>query len=244
MAEILYGRQIVLELVRAGRRKIESICLQEGINGPQVDTLYQSPVLAKKIQKMTRSSLEHKLPAGVHHQGFAAVVSPFPYDTEEILRPGETSLYLALDSIQDPQNVGAILRSAEAMTVDAVIIPKDRACLVTPAVVRASAGASEHLRVVLITNLSRTLRELGEGGSWVVGAASEGGTPLEKMKWGPQTTLVIGNEGEGLRDGVAKSCHELVSIPLQGKTANLNASVAAGVLIYAASRAVCRDRAS
>ena len=240
MSEILYGRQIIAELIRAGRRKIEAIFLQEGIDGPEVDAVFGASHLAKKVQKMTRQSLDRKLPEMVHHQGLAALVSPFPYDTEEVLQADAPSLYLALDSIQDPQNVGAILRSAEAFGVDAVIIPKDRSCLVTPAVVRASAGASEHLKIVIITNLSRTLRELGERGSWIVGAAADSGTPLDKMKWDPKTTLVMGSEGEGLRDGVAKSCHELVTISMEGKTASLNASVAAGILIHAARS--CRHK--
>ncbi len=168
------------------------------------------------------------------HQSIAAVVDPYPYlDPAEILRTH--SLLVALDEVQDPHNLGAVIRTAEGIGAG-VLIPRHRAAEVTGAVVKASAGATEHAAVGLVRNLADFLADAKKAGFWVYGAAAEAEAPYYAQDYRYPTCFVLGSEGEGLGRRVASLCDVMISLPLVGKVESLNVSVSAGILLYEAGR--------
>jgi 23S rRNA (guanosine2251-2'-O)-methyltransferase len=237
--EILYGRQPVRECLRARRRHIHHLVLAEGISERgivgEISNLARD--LSLPLKRVSRSRLERIAPV---HQGVALEVASYPYvKIETILRAAdrlaEQPFILALDHLQDPHNLGALLRTAEVVGVHGSIIPSRRAVEVTPAVVRASAGASEHLRVARVTNLVRTLESLKSRGLWVVGLESRpDAVPFYQADLNIPIALVVGAEGQGLRRLVRESCDLLLRLPTRGRVESLNASVAGGVALYAA----------
>jgi 23S rRNA (guanosine2251-2'-O)-methyltransferase len=180
---------------------------------------------------------EKLAPLGENPQGVAAEVSGYPYvDISDItdlaLRKQEDLFILILDVLQNPQNLGSLLRSAEAAGVHGVLIPQHRAAEVTPAVVTASAGASE-LMFIAQSNIARTLVDLKQQGVWVVGLDSgEGSQPIEKVRLDGPIALVVGNEGEGMRPLVRENCDFVATLPMVGKIESLNAAVAGSIAIY------------
>jgi len=192
-------------------------------------------VLPQELDRLCRSG---------HHQGVAIEVSGYPYaDLDELLAVGapgqskEPPLLLLLDHIQDPQNLGSMLRTADAVGVTGVIIPKDRAVDVTAAVVRASAGAAEHVRIAIVTNLHQTMLRLKEEGVRLAGLETDSSSTLYAGAdlIGP-LGLVIGGEGEGLGKLVRETCDLLIRLPMRGRVASLNAAVAAAVALYEVRR--------
>jgi 23S rRNA (guanosine2251-2'-O)-methyltransferase len=191
------------------------------------------------VERVERGWLDERAD---HHQGVVAIVSPFPYATlDEILESadarGEAPFILMLDMIQDPHNAGALMRTAEAVGVHGVVLPYRGGVAITPAVVAASAGACEHLKVA-VGNLARTMAGLREAGVWLVGLdlGPEAMALSEADLEGP-LALVIGSEGQGLRRLVREGCDRLVRIPMRGRVASLNASVAGSIALYAAAQA-------
>jgi 23S rRNA (guanosine2251-2'-O)-methyltransferase len=173
-----------------------------------------------------------RLAGGGHHQGVAARARPFAYvPPADLLRAG-ASLLVALDGVTDPRNLGAVIRSAEALGTGGVILPRDRSAPVTPTVVRASAGATEHLPIAQVTNLARTLREAKDLGYWIVGLDPQGSSRFQGLPSIERALLVVGGEGRGVRPVVLRACDFLVRIPLWGRVASLNASVAAAIGLY------------
>jgi 23S rRNA (guanosine2251-2'-O)-methyltransferase len=170
------------------------------------------------------------------HQGVVAEVDPYPYADPGSLLEAEDALVIALDEIQDPQNLGAICRSAEVAGVSGVAIPERRAASVTAAVCKASAGAVEHLRIARVRNLADWLGEAKEAGAWVYGAEADASKRYTEVDWAGRAVLVLGSEGKGIRTRVASFCDELVSIPAEGQIDSLNASVAAAVVLFEAVR--------
>ncbi len=169
------------------------------------------------------------------HQGVVAVTSAKQYnDLDDVVaaKRGQHSLIVVLDGIEDPHNLGAILRTADAAGADGVVIPERRAVGVTGTVAKASAGASEHLPVAKVTNIARTLEDLKERNIWVVGLDERGQQPYDSIDYNMDCAIVLGTEGKGVHDLVAKKCDFLVSIPMLGKVPSLNVSVAAGVVLY------------
>ena len=169
------------------------------------------------------------------HQGVVAVTSAKQYtDLDDVVaaQRGQYSLVVVLDGIEDPHNLGAILRTADAAGADGVVIPERRAVGVTGAVAKASAGASAHLPVAKVTNIARTLEELKARNIWVVGLDERGKQPYDSIDYNIDCAIVLGAEGKGVHDLVAKKCDFLVSIPMLGKVPSLNVSVAAGVVLY------------
>ena len=169
------------------------------------------------------------------HQGVVAVTSAKQYtDLDDVVaaKRGQFSLIVVLDGIEDPHNLGAILRTADAAGVDGVVIPERRAVGVTGTVAKASAGASAHLPVAKVTNIARTLEELKARNIWVVGLDERGKQPYDSLDYNMDCTIVVGAEGRGVHDLVAKKCDFLVSIPMLGKVPSLNVSVATGVVLY------------
>ncbi len=245
MREILYGRQPVRETLRAGRRRIFRVLLASGVRPTGI--VGQILALAEKagiaVQAADRQELD-KLGGEVNHQGLAAEVSGYPYvDLQEPLeaarQSGTPPFILLLDHIQDPQNLGSLLRTAEAAGVHGVVIPSRRAAGVTAAAVRASAGAAEHVRVVQIANLVRAMEELKTEGVWIAGLEAGTGAQLytEADMSGP-LGLVVGSEGKGLARLVRERCDFLIRLPMSGQVESLNAGVAGAVALYE----VCRQR--
>ncbi|HUR41321.1 MAG TPA: 23S rRNA (guanosine(2251)-2'-O)-methyltransferase RlmB [Verrucomicrobiae bacterium] len=192
------------------------------------------------VRQVSRSDLDILAP-DLRHQGVlammpAAAASQFTGEDALDLPASENALLLALDSVTDPHNLGACLRTAEAAGVHAVIVPKDRAAGLTAVARKAAAGAAERVPLVAVTNLSRTLQQLRDRGYWVTGLAGEAKTSLFDADLSGPRVLVLGAEGEGMRRLTAEHCHELVRIPMAGKAESLNVSVAAAVCLFEAVR--------
>jgi len=169
------------------------------------------------------------------HQGVVAVTSAKQYtDLDDVIaaKRGQLSLIVVLDGIEDPHNLGAILRTADAAGADGVVIPERRAVGVTGTVAKSSAGASAHLPVAKVTNIARTLEDLKARNLWVIGLDERGKQPYDSIDYNMDCAIVLGAEGKGVHDLVAKKCDFLVSIPMLGKVPSLNVSVAAGVVLY------------
>lgn len=182
-----------------------------------------------------------KMCASSHHQGVALEVEPFRYAAMDDLlarvdQAGRPGFLLVLDGIQDPHNLGALIRSAACAGCDGVIIPKDRAVGVTPAVEKASAGAVETVPVVQVTNVAQTLQLLKDAGYWVYGLAGEAEQSLHAVNFSGKVVLLVGSEGEGMRPLVRKQCDVVLAIPLYGGVGSLNASVAGGIALFEAAR--------
>ncbi len=178
------------------------------------------------------------LAGGVRHQGVVAVGPPYPYRSlDELLDAPEPATLVALDEVTDPHNLGAILRSAVAFGATGVLLPRHRSARITPVVTRASAGASERARVAEVTNLQRTLQDLGDRGFQVVGLAGDGDVAIDELARAEGgRVLVVGSEGSGLRRLVRERCTVMARIPFAGPVESLNASVAAAIALYALTR--------
>jgi 23S rRNA (guanosine2251-2'-O)-methyltransferase len=240
-ADVVAGPRAALEVLRAGKRAVRRLILARHEAGATMETILD---LARTRQVPVETRLREELDRMVHgatHQGVLVEVGPFPYAEAHVLvaqasagpAPG---FLLALDGIQDPQNLGAIIRSAEAAGVDGCILPRDRATGVTAAAVRASAGATEHLPIAHVTNLASALEFAKSQGFWVVGTDSSGGRDLFTADLTDPLILVIGGEERGLRHLTKTRCDLIVSIPSRGKVASLNASAAAAVCLFEVAR--------
>ena len=241
VAEILVGRNSVREALLARRRRIERVLLAEGVRERALieDILRLCQQAEIPILRVGRDELD-RLSGSLEHQGVAAQASSYPYaDLAETLalarQRQEAPFLLALDSLQDPQNVGSLLRTAEAVGVHGVILPKDRAVGITPSVSRASAGAVEHLLVAQVTNLASTLENLKAQGIWVVGLESQPSLQDYRLAdLNMPLVIVLGSEGYGIRRLVAEKCDLLLKLPMRGRINSLNVSVAGSVLLYQA----------
>ncbi|GFO61050.1 23S rRNA (guanosine(2251)-2'-O)-methyltransferase RlmB [Geomonas silvestris] len=233
--EIIYGLNPVMEALRGSRQIFELF-----VAGSSAD---------KRLEKVLKLAAERKVPVRQrekgdlnrlcgteHHQGIAVKAEPFPYadfdDVLDSLKGNNEGLILVLDSVQDPHNLGALIRSAACAGAHAVVIPKDRAAGVTPAAEKASAGASETIAVAQVVNIAKALEDLKGAGFWIYGADGSARHDLYQQNLTGPVALVIGGEGGGIRPLVRKGCDEVVSIPMQGGVNSLNASVAGGILLF------------
>jgi 23S rRNA (guanosine2251-2'-O)-methyltransferase len=238
--EYIYGRRAVLEALRSSAERVNKLFIAEGTRGR---TITQIRELARRRKVVTntlpRRGLERYVSGGAH-QGVVASVAPVDYaDADELITPcheGKPALLLLLDGITDPQNLGAILRSADAVGVDGVIVPRRRSVGLTPVVAKHSAGASRHVRVARVTNIATTIDALKENGIQTVGMAGDAGRTIYDVDLTSPMGIVIGSEGAGLRPLVRRKCDLEARIPMQGKVSSLNASVAAAVVLYEALR--------
>ncbi len=234
--EVLYGIHPVVEALRAGRRRIFEIWLTPGSHLPRADAVRQAAAARGLPVKELPGGQLAALAGTESHQGVAARVSAFVgEELSAVIGPGGEvglDLILALDLVQDPHNLGAILRTALCAGVQAVFVPRDRAAPPTPAVSRISAGALEHTRLVQVTNLVRSLEHAKEHGFWVAGLDPDARQPLFSMDGSLPLVVVVGGEGRGIRPLVRKTCDILVAIPQAGPLDSLNASVAAAVALY------------
>ncbi|HTP24699.1 MAG TPA: 23S rRNA (guanosine(2251)-2'-O)-methyltransferase RlmB [Anaeromyxobacteraceae bacterium] len=238
---ILYGVNPVREFLSAGEG-ISELWLAEG--GDRARALSALARLASQGGARVREAPRHKLDrlAGTdRHQGVVAVVGDYRYQPLEDLigavqGGGEPALLVVLDGILDPQNLGAIIRSAHALGAHGIIIPKDRAASITPAVAKASAGAVEHCRVARVTNLAQALEAMKRAGLWTVATVAGAPQSLAQVDLCLATALVIGSEGSGVRPLVRRACDRAARIPMQGKVGSLSASAAAAIVLYEAAR--------
>lgn len=229
---ILYGIHPVLETVKARRRKIYEVLT---LDGSSVQKSYKDFLLDENIQcRSVRLSDLHSICGPAQHQGIVARVGPFPFveleDIQQELEPDD-SVVLVLDEIQDPQNLGGILRSAECFGVKAVILSKDRSASVTAAVEKASAGASAHIPVCQVGNLARSLDQLKNMGFWVYGAHCDDGQDLFQADIKGRIAFAVGSEGKGVRRLTREKCDMLINIPTCGKIQSLNVTSATTVLL-------------
>lgn len=239
--DVLLGPNAVREALRAGRRKVRRIYLARDVRDARLgDLVVQAGRQGIPVRQVTRDRLA-SLAGSDRHQGIVALADPFAYaDPEDVAaRAAARSslpLLVVLDGIEDPQNLGGILRTAEVFGADAVILPRHRAAAVTASVLRSSSGAAEHLPVARATNLVSCLECLKTLGYWVCGADVEGGVPLHEADLRRPLALVVGGEHVGLRRGLREHVDMLVTIPMAGHVASLNAAVAAAVVLYEAQR--------
>jgi len=234
------GRRPVGELLRRGLKPEVLLILRRERRGKEAEVFEPYRQAGWKIEEVERERLDQAA-EGTHHQGVVALIRQFPYLTaEELVESAQSResdpLVVVLDEIQDAGNLGAILRSAEGAGAAGAVIPLHRSAQVTAAVMRASAGAALHLPICREVNLNRALEVLREAGFRVFGADQEGDQSLYQTDLRGPAVLVIGSEGRGLRPGVKRRCDALVAIPLRGRVASLNASVAAALCLYEAVR--------
>jgi 23S rRNA (guanosine2251-2'-O)-methyltransferase len=241
----LYGVAPVLEALRAGQRRIERVTIAEGTRHHRLRELIEAARRAGVLVRYApRVDLTRSVGAGANHQGVVATVAAASYaNAEELIdelasRVGtpDTPLCVALDGVEDPRNLGAILRTAECAGVHGVFVPERRAAGLTETVAKAAAGALEHIKVARVTNLSRLIEELKERNIWTVGTSADAPMLYTAWDWTQPTALFLGGEGAGLHRLVRERCDALVSIPVLGKIESLNVSVAAGIVLYEAVR--------
>src|SRR5690348_1189404 len=221
--------------------RVREILVEQGSHNPRTAELVdEARRLGVHVHTRPRTMLD-KLSGHARHQGIVAnyevPAAKSEQDLEALLEAaGDTALFLVLDGVTDPHNLGACLRSAAAAGATAVIVPKDRAVGITPVVRRASAGAVDRVPLVEVTNLARSLRELKDAGVWLTGLAGEAGASLYGLDLRGRIALVMGGEGEGMRRLTREACDHLARIPMLGATESLNVSVAAGIALFEAVR--------
>jgi 23S rRNA (guanosine2251-2'-O)-methyltransferase len=242
--ELLYGVNPLLEALRAGERIPTEIVLAEGANDERLRELIELARMRHvAIKRVSRANIDRAV-GNTHHQGVMARVSAARYaDVDDLMsliatRVGSESepLVVLLDGVEDPRNLGAILRTSECAAVDGVFVPERRAAGLTDAVAKTAAGALEHVPVARVTNLSRLIEQFKERNVWVVGTAEDAPTNYTEWDWTRPSAVVLGGEGGGLHRLVREHCDVLVSIPVRGKIQSLNVSVAAGIILYEALR--------
>lgn len=236
--EWLYGRQPVREVLRAGKRHVhEALVTQAAYDSADLQEVVTQLHTKNIPLRITQRQQLDELCTQGNHQGVALRVGGFPYSSLEQLiqavKEHPSALVLFLDHLEDPQNLGSLLRSADATGVTGVVLPQDRATGVTAAAVRAAAGASEHLCVVRVVNLVRAMQELKAEGLWLTGLEKrEDARPCTAIDLSGPVGLVVGSEGKGLSRLVRENCDFLAFLPMQGRVNSLNASVAGAIALY------------
>lgn len=222
----IYGRKPVLETIDAGVAINKAYIIDQ-----------KTPIVGKIIDKLTRAKVEIKFvdknffrDVEGNHQGVMIEVDSFKYGSLDDLKDSER--LILLDKIEDPHNLGAIIRSAESFGFDGVIIPERRSAKVSPTVYKTSAGAINNIKIVMVKNLNRAMEELKDQGFWIYGLAGEAESSIDQTDLKGKVALVVGNEGDGLSRMVREHCDMLVKIPMQGLVNSLNASVASAISMY------------
>ncbi|MBS1871293.1 MAG: 23S rRNA (guanosine(2251)-2'-O)-methyltransferase RlmB [Actinobacteria bacterium] len=224
---VLYGRNAVREALRGPRRVRQAWASERAAREPWLAGVPVRSASADELERRCGSP---------DHQGVCAEVEPYRYADADALLAREDALIVALDEIQDPQNLGAICRTAECAGATGVVIPERRSAEVTPAVCKASAGAVEHLAIARVRNLADFLLDARNAGAWSYGADGGARTGYAQPDYRGKVVLVMGSEGRGLRPRVASACDELIALPLRGRIESLNVSAAAAALLYEITR--------
>ncbi|OBR68312.1 23S rRNA (guanosine(2251)-2'-O)-methyltransferase RlmB [Paenibacillus oryzae] len=234
--ELIAGKHPVLEALRSGR-SIHKIWIAEGSQKNAGAIVAEAKKAGIVVMTVDKRKLEAMAGGDIAHQGVIAQAAPFPYaEVEDLLaiakERGEQPFLVLLDEIEDPHNLGSILRTAECTGVHGVIIPKRRSAGLTATVLKTSAGAAEHVAVARVTNLAQTIDKLKEAGVWVAGTDVSATEDVYRSRFDMPLAVVIGNESKGMGRLIKEKCDFLVKLPLLGRLNSLNASVAAGVLMY------------
>lgn len=234
----IYGVLPVLEALRAGSRRIDRIVVAEGVRDARLrDVIQAARAAGVPVRRDVRVALD-RLTHNANHQGVIAITSAAAYsDADDLLtKISSDTILILLDGVEDPHNLGAVIRTAECGGAGAVIVPERRAAHITEAVAKTSAGAIEHLPVARVTNLVRFISDLKKHNVWVVGVESSGEMAYTEFNYSGALALVFGGEGRGLHRLVRERCDAVVSIPMHGKVTSLNVSVAVGVVLFEVQR--------
>lgn len=238
---LIWGRNAVLESLRGWRKPVR-LFIGDGVRSGNIvgEILQLAGQQEIPVERVPNRELDERM-GDLNHQGIVAEVPPFQYaELDDALAlaasRGEMPLLLLLDSIQDPQNLGTLLRTAEAVGVHGIVLPRHRAAGITGAVVKSSAGAVEHVPVIQVANLSRTIEDLKEAGVWIAGLDMEAKGAYDGLDLNMPLAIVIGSEGKGISRIVQEHCDLLLHLPMQGKIGSLNAAVAGSIALYEAWR--------
>ena len=224
---LVYGRNVAKELLENGKI-VQKIILQDGFSDKEINSLIEK----RKVPVQYKSKRDiDRLAPGVH-QGIILFIPDYKYKDISDVLDDEAKFFVILDHLEDPHNLGAIIRTCEAAKVDAIIMPKDRQAQVNSTVMKTSAGTLDNVSIVTVTNLVSTIDELKKNGFWIVGTALEDSVDYRSIDYSGKIALVIGNEGSGMSKLVKNACDFIAKIPMYGTTNSLNASVASGIMIY------------
>ena len=235
--EILYGLHPVEEALRSGSRQFDHLCVARERHDHRLQKVIDSArENGVRLRFEPREELT-RLAKSAGHQGVVAVVRTREFlDLEDLLTGPAPRLLLALDGIEDPQNLGALLRSADASGVDGIILTERRAAPLSAVAIKASAGAAEHVRIARVVNLVRALEQLKQQNIWCVGLDERGDSSYDQYDFSSNTVIVLGREGDGLHDLVRRTCDHLLRIPMAGAVSSLNVSAAGAIVMFEAAR--------
>jgi 23S rRNA (guanosine2251-2'-O)-methyltransferase len=238
--EVLYGLHPVEEALRAGSRRFDHVCIARERHDQKLQRIIDACRDAGVRLRFEPREHLTRLAKTAGHQGVVAVVrAKATLELEDLLDApanGKHRLFLALDGVEDPQNLGALLRSADGVGADGVILTERRSAPLSPVAMKASAGAAEHVPIARVVNLSRALEQMKERNLWCVGLDERGTLSYDEFDFTSNTVIVLGREGAGLHDLVKRHCDHLLRIPMAGKVASLNVSIAGAVVLYEAAR--------
>ncbi len=226
---VLSGIHPIAEALRA-RHPLERVLVAQGAGGPRLQEIIDMARRAQVPVRFEPRSALDRLAGSAAHQGVVALGAATRY--ADLDAASSSALVVVLDGVEDPHNLGAIIRTAHAAGAGSVIIPERRAAGITDVVAKAAAGALEHLPVVRVANINRALEELKQRGFWIYGLDERGTEDYDRVEYSPPTALVLGGEGKGLHEQVREHCDVLVRIPMAGKISSLNVSVAAGIVLF------------
>ena len=223
---IVFGKNVARDLLLNNNKKVEKIILQEGFSDNEILSLIEK----RNINVIVKQKREiDRLISGVH-QGILLYIPDYQYSSIETAYNDD--VVVILDHLEDPHNLGAIIRTCEAAGIRSIILPKDRQVQINATVMKTSVGTLDNMNMISVTNLVNTINKLKENGFWIVGTTLENSVDFKTIDYSGKIALVIGNEGSGISNIVANNCDFLAKIPMYGKTNSLNASVAAGIMIY------------
>ena len=223
---IVFGKNVARDLLLNNNKKVEKIILQEGFSDNEILSLIEK----RNINVIIKQKREiDRLISGVH-QGILLYIPDYQYSSIETAYNDD--VVVILDHLEDPHNLGAIIRTCEAAGIRSIILPKDRQVQINATVMKTSVGTLDNMNMISVTNLVNSINKLKDNGFWIVGTALENSVDFKTIDYSGKIALVIGNEGSGISNIVANNCDFLAKIPMYGKTNSLNASVAAGIMIY------------
>ena len=223
---LVYGRNVAKEVLK-NNKKVNKIIIQKDFYDKEINSYIEKRNL--KVDELDKKDFRKF--DKFSHQGIILDIEDFVYSDLDEITDDENAVVVILDHLEDPHNLGAIIRTSEAAGVNGIIIPKDRSVSINSTVMKTSAGALENMKIVMVTNLNQTIKDLKEKGFWIVGTDMDG-QDFKEIDYSGKIGLVIGSEGNGMSNSVSKSCDFIAQIPMYGKINSLNASVAAGIMIY------------
>ena len=230
---LVYGRNVAKEILKKNK-KVNKIILQDGFDDKELISLIENSKLP--VETLQKSKLDHL--SNGNHQGIILNIPDYKYKQLSEILNNNAQFLVILDHLEDPHNLGAIIRTCEAAGVDGIILPKDRQVQINSTVMKTSVGTLDNVNIISVVNINNTIKELKDNGFWIVGTSLNNSEDYREVDYSGKIALIIGNEGSRMSKLVEKSCDYVVKIPMYGETNSLNASVAAGIMIYE----IIRDR--